>query len=238
MADVPTAWTPPRPLFRHAHPTRLDRASIDSSSSLATTNLQTPDRANFPRFASPIAEAGASCGRPAEGVEGDEEENVWEDMESGGLLEVKIGNLLNVSFPLLPFFPGGALGSVYGEEGHTDRRSSRLAYPTAFYPLFHPPQSWPLTKTMKFSQTTRPFSLRLIFPRGMPHIRSPACPSSSRSGLLGRPNALYLAAIDHRHRMQLHQYLAVLRSRRHRDWWTLLYRHHLPWGGAPAIMRV
>lgn len=108
MAEPTPIWTPPRPLFRHAHPTRLDRASIDSSSSLATTNLQTPDRANFPRFASPIAEAGPSCERHAEGVEGSEEESVWEDMESGGLLEVKIGNLLNVSFPLLPTSSGSA----------------------------------------------------------------------------------------------------------------------------------
>lgn len=140
--------------------------------------------------------------------------------------------------PTAPHFFGQRCNWWYGEEGHTDRRSSRLAYPTAFYPLLHPPPSWPLTKTMKSSQTTRPSSLRLTFPLNMPHIRSPASPFSSRGGLLGHRNALYLAAIDHRHRMQLHQYLAVLRSRRHRDWWTLLYRHHHRWGGARVIMRV
>ena len=100
MSDFFTASTatPPKRAVRRV--TRTDRQSVDSTSSLASTDIQTPDRATFPRFTSAAVEAGPSCFRSARtaGAEAEGDvETVWDDMEAGGLLEVKIGSLLDVS---------------------------------------------------------------------------------------------------------------------------------------------
>lgn len=122
MSGLSMLFTPPSAQFVRAHTSRGERYSTDSSSSAASSTLQTPDRANFPRFATAAVTVGAgpSCGSTAGdgagnatvGVLGESdgteqvEERMWDDMEAGGLLEVKIGNLLNVrhlSIVALPF---------------------------------------------------------------------------------------------------------------------------------------